>query len=311
MNMITFWEIENSVSKIADFKSGCWVNVKVPNSEEIEFLKEDLNIPEDFIHDVLDIDELPRIEIDGNNSYVILRVPLSNQSNGVPYITVPMGIAITPKGTVTICSQRNEVISQLFKMATVQKIQLGNSVNDVLWLFFISASWYLQFLKEINSHTSLIEKDLEYATKNEELHKLLHMEKCLVYFITSIKGNEMILEKIRTKKYIPFANFSVDLMEDVAIEIKQTLEMAKVYSDIQKEMMNAFSSIISNNLNVVMKQLTSVTIVLMIPTLIASLYGMNVSNHFEKSPYAFYAILLISAVLTLIGIFLFKRKNWI
>ena len=309
--MITFWEIENNVSKIDSFKPGCWVNVKVPNQEEIDYLKSSLNIQEDFIHDVLDIDEVPRIETNDENSYVILRVPLSNPNNGVPYVTVPLGIAITPNATVTICSQRNEVISQLFKMATVKKIQLGTTVDDILRLFFISATWYLQFLKEINSQTTLIEKDLEYAMKNEELHRLLRMEKCLVYFITSLKGNEMILEKIKTKKYAPLIDFNNDLMEDVAIEVKQALEMARVYSDIQKEMMNAFSSIISNNLNVVMKQLTSVTIVLMIPTLIASLYGMNVSNHFENSPYAFYAILVISAILTLFGILLFKRKNWI
>jgi magnesium transporter len=195
-------------------------------------------------------------------------------------------------------------------MAATQKFHLGQGMDDVLRLFFISASWYLQFLKEINSQTSHIEKDLENATRNEELHKLLRMERCLVYFLTSIKGNEMALEKIRTKKYPILYGFDEDLMEDVTIENKQVLEMAKVYSDIQSGMMDAFASVISNNLNVIMKKLTSVTIVLMIPTLIASLYGMNVSNHFENSPYAFYTIILISIVMTLTGILLFKRKNW-
>ena len=308
--MITFWETGKNVAKISDFKPGCWVNVKVPTSDEIEYLKTNFDIAEDFIKDVLDIDERPRIEIDEPNTYIILRVPLSNPNNGVPYVTVPLGIALTPSGTITVCSQRNEVISQLFKMAGVQKFPLGQTIDDVLRLFLLSASWYLQFLKEINSQTSHIEKDLEYATRNKELHKLLRMEKCLVYFITSIKGNEMVLEKISTKKYPTLSGFDEDLMEDVTIENRQAMEMAKVYSDIQSGMMDAFASVISNNLNVIMKQLTSVTIVLMIPTLIASLYGMNVSNHFEKSPYAFYAIILISVVLTLIGILLFKRKNW-
>ncbi|HAZ03409.1 MAG: magnesium transporter [Bacteroidetes bacterium GWF2_42_66] len=308
--MITFWETGKNVVKISDFKPGCWVNVKVPTAEETDYLIKEFNIAEDFIKDVLDIDERPRIELDEPNSYIILRVPLSNPNNGVPYVTVPLGIALTPKGTITICSQRNEVISQLFKMAAVQKFPLGQGLDDILRLFFISASWYLQFLKEINAQTSHIEKDLEYATRNEELHKLLRMEKCLVYFITSIKGNEMVLEKIRTKKYQGLTGFDEDLMEDVTIENRQALEMAKVYSDIQSGMMDAFASIISNNLNVIMKQLTSVTIVLMIPTLIASLYGMNVSNHFENSPYAFYAIILISVVMTLGGILFFKRKSW-
>ncbi len=308
--MITFWETGKNVAKISEFRPGCWVNVKVPTSEEIEYLRRDFNISEDFIKDVLDIDERPRIELDEPNTYIILRVPLSNPNNGVPYVTVPLGVALTPVGTITICSQRNEVISQLFKMAATQKFHLGQGMDDVLRLFFISASWYLQFLKEINSQTSHIEKDLENATRNEELHKLLRMERCLVYFLTSIKGNEMALEKIRTKKYPILYGFDEDLMEDVTIENKQVLEMAKVYSDIQSGMMDAFASVISNNLNVIMKKLTSVTIVLMIPTLIASLYGMNVSNHFENSPYAFYTIILISIVMTLTGILLFKRKNW-
>jgi magnesium transporter len=308
--MITFWETGKNVAKISEFRPGCWVNVKVPTSEEIEYLRRDFNISEDFIKDVLDIDERPRIELDEPNTYIILRVPLSNPNNGVPYVTVPLGVALTPVGTITICSQRNEVISQLFKMAATQKFHLGQGMDNVLRLFFISASWYLQFLKEINSQTSHIEKDLENATRNEELHKLLRMERCLVYFLTSIKGNEMALEKIRTKKYPILYGFDEDLMEDVTIENKQVLEMAKVYSDIQSGMMDAFASVISNNLNVIMKKLTSVTIVLMIPTLIASLYGMNVSNHFENSPYAFYTIILISIVMTLTGILLFKRKNW-
>ncbi len=308
--MITFWETGKNVAKTNAYLPGCWVNVKVPTAEEITYLNTQFGIPEDFVKDVLDIDERPRIEIDDPNVYIILRVPLSSPGNGVPYITVPMGIVITPLGTVSICSQRNEVISQLFKMAIVQKVQLGHAVDNLLRLFLLSASWYLQFLKEINAQTSHIEKDLEYATRNEELHKLLRMEKCLVYFITAIKGNEMVLEKIRTRKYAALAGFDEDLMEDVTIENKQALEMAKVYSDIQSGMMDAFASIISNNLNVIMKQLTSVTIVLMIPTLIASLYGMNVSNHFENSPYAFYAIIGISILTTVFGIFLFKWKNW-
>jgi len=308
--MVTFWETGKNVAKISEFKPGCWVNIKVPTVAETDYLIKEFDIAEDFLKDVLDIDERPRIEMDEPNTYIIIRVPLSNPNNGVPYVTVPLGIALTPKATITICSQRNEVISQLFKMAATQKFHLGQGMDDVLHLFFISASWYLQFLKEINSQTTHIEKDLENATRNEELHKLLRMEKCLVYFITSIKGNELVLEKIRTKKYVTLVGFDEDLMEDVTIENRQALEMAKVYSDIQSGMMDAFASVISNNLNVIMKQLTSATIVLMIPTLIASLYGMNIENHFEHSPYAFYFIILISTIITFGGILFFKRKSW-
>ncbi|MDP2888670.1 MAG: magnesium transporter CorA family protein, partial [Bacteroidota bacterium] len=205
---------------------------------------------------------------------------------------------------------KTEIIPSLIKAVNENKITITNHFDYVLRIFLISAVWFLQFLKEINVQTALIEKDLENATKNKELHRLLHMEKCLVFFITSLKSNEMVLAKMRNGRNMQGIEHDEDLMEDVVIETKQALEMANVYSDIQSGMMDAFASIISNNLNVIMKQLTSVTIILMIPTLVASLYGMNVPNGLENSPFAFAYVIAISVSLALIGIFLFKWKNW-
>lgn len=308
--MITYWEAGNSFTRLNEYQPNCWINSQELTNEEVETLINDYNVPREFVMDVLDIDERSRIEVDEDTVLIILRVPLNNQNNGIPFITVPLGIIFSNNQIITICSRRTEIIPSLIKAVNDNKITITNRFDYVLRIFLISAVWFLQFLKEINVQTALIEKDLENATKNKELHRLLRMEKCLVFFITSLKTNEMVLAKMRNSRNMQWIEHDEDLMEDVIIETKQALEMANVYSDIQSGMMDAFASVISNNLNVIMKQLTSVTIILMIPTLVASLYGMNVPNSFENSPYAFVYVIGISVLLSLVGILLIKWKNW-
>lgn len=308
--MITYWEAGNSFTRLNEPQPNCWINSQELTNEEVEILINDYNVPREFVMDVLDTDERSRIEVDEDTVLIILRVPLNNQNNGIPFITVPLGIIYSPNYIITICSRRTEIIPSLIKAVNDNKITIVNRFDYVLRLFLISAVWFLQFLKEINVQTALIEKDIENATKNKELHRLLHMEKCLVFFITSLKTNEMVLAKMRNSRNMQGIEHDEDLMEDVIIETKQALEMANVYSDIQSGMMDAFASVISNNLNVIMKQLTSVTIILMIPTLVASMYGMNVPNTFENSPFAFVYVIGISVILSLVGILLIKWKNW-
>ena len=187
--------------------------------------------------------------------------------------------------------------------------QITDSINFVLQLFLRSGNLYLRYLKQINQMTSAIEQDLEQSIKNKELNKLLKMEKCLVFFITSIKANEIVLAKLRNSKKIT-TEINEDLLEDAFIENKQALEMAQIYSDIQSGMMDAFASVISNNLNVVMKQLTLISIILMIPTLIASIFGMNVPNFMENSMWALPSIILGSLILSFIGVMLFRKRQW-
>jgi len=308
--MITYWETGASFTRLKEYQPNCWINSQELTNEEVEILISEHNVPRDFVMDALDIDERSRIELDEDKVLIILRVPLNNQNNGIPFITVPLGIVVSGNQIITICSRRTEIIPSLIKQVNENKITVANQFDYVLRIFLISAVWFLQFLKEINVQTALIEKDLENATKNKELHRLLHMEKCLVFFITSLKTNEMVLAKMRNGRNMQGIDHDEDLMEDVIIETKQALEMANVYSDIQSGMMDAFASIISNNLNVIMKQLTAVTILLMIPTLVASLFGMNVPNSFESSPFAFGYVIAISIILSLAGILLFRKKNW-
>jgi len=308
--MITYWETGTSFTRLKEYQPNCWINSQELTNEEVEILISEYNVPRDFVMDALDTDERSRIEVDEDVVMIILRVPLNNQNNGIPFITVPLGIVISGNQIITICSRRTEIIPSLIKAVNENKITVANRFDYVLRIFLISAVWFLQFLKEINVQTALIEKDLENATKNKELHRLLGMEKCLVFFITSLKSNEMVLAKMRNGRNMSGIEHDEDLMEDVIIEMKQALEMANVYSDIQTGMMDAFASIISNNLNVIMKQLTVVTIVLMIPNLVAGLFGMNVPNMFQNSPFAFGYIIAISIILSLVGIFMFRRRNW-
>jgi magnesium transporter len=211
---------------------------------------------------------------------------------------------------MTICLQDNEILpmeqSSPFRE---QYRQITDVFNFILRLFVRSGTTYLRYLKEINQQTAVLESDLEKSIKNSELNKLLKMEKCLVYFITSIKANEIVLAKLRNSKKIT-TEINEDLLEDAMIENKQALEMAQIYSDIQSGMMDAFASVISNNLNVVMKQLTLISIILMIPTLIASFLGMNVPNDMENASWAMPAIIVFSLLLSFIGVLLFRKRQW-
>lgn len=298
------------LTQVSGIEQNCWIEVTSPSDDEINFLSQKMDIPTDVLQDVLDIDERSRLDFDDNWNFIILRLPIQHKYNGVPYITVPLGILISNQYIVTICSHENEIIPEIVRALRLRKIDFNKRVDFILSIFQYSAIWYLKFLKLINMQTNFIERDLEKSTRNKELHKLLRMEKCLVYFITSLKSNELLIAKLRNSKFVKTNEFDEDLLDDVIIENKQALEMANIYSDILSGMMDAFASVISNNLNQVMKQLTSVTIILMIPTLIASLYGMNVPNNFEKNPMGFVIILVASLLISIFGVYLFRKKNW-
>jgi len=288
-----------------------WINVTNPTPDEIEYIRSEFNVPEDIFNDILDPDERPRLEIDDDFQLVILRVPIANMNHGLPFQTIPLGIFITEKQTVTICGSPNEVLpTEQPSLYREQYTQINDVLNFVLKLFLRSAKIYLKYLKQINQQTAQIEKELELSIKNEELNQLLKMEKCLVYFITSIKANEMVLSKLKNSKHYAISEMNEDLLEDAIIENKQAQETAQIYSDIQAGMMDAYASVISNNLNVVMKRLASISVILMVPTLIASLYGMNVPNNLSDYKWSFYLIVLISLLFSAFGFILFRKKNW-
>jgi magnesium transporter len=308
--MIKIFKTFGGYTEISKAEKGCWINVTQPSHDEIQRLTDEFHLPADAINDILDADERPRVEFDDDWSLVILRIPVNIENNGVPFHTLPLGIYITDDFTLTLCLKNNEILPiERHSPFREQYKEITDVYNFILRLFLRSGSLYLRYLKEINRQTSLIEQDLEKSIKNRELNELLKMEKCLVYFITSIKANEIVLARLRNSKKIK-TEINEDLLEDAFIENKQALETAEIYSDIQSGMMDAFASVISNNLNVVMKQLTLISIILMIPTLIASIFGMNVPNMMENSIWAMPLILVCSLFLSFLGVLLFRRRHW-
>ncbi|MGE4587674.1 MAG: magnesium transporter CorA family protein [Mangrovibacterium sp.] len=308
--MLIIFKSFGGYEEISRAEKGCWINVVNPVQEETDRLHTEFGVPSDIIRDILDVDERSRYETDDDWSLVIFRIPVESPNNGVPYYTIPLGIIRINGVTISLCSRENEVLPltqpALFRG---QNQPVHDGLNFILKLFLRSGSIYLSYLKQINQQTTQIENDIEKSVRNRELNRLLKMEKCLVFFITSLKANEIVLSRMRNSLGTRIGEVNEDLLEDAIIENKQALEMAQIYSDIQSGMMDAFASVISNNLNVVMKQLASISIILMIPTLIASLYGMNVPNHLEDNGWAFAVILIFSGLMSVLGILVFRKKD--
>ncbi|MGQ8337952.1 magnesium transporter CorA family protein [Sunxiuqinia sp. A32] len=308
--MIKIFKTFGGYNEITEPTKGCWINVTRPDQLEISRLFLEFGLPKDLITDILDTDERPRIEFEDDWTLIILRIPVESNNNGVPFQTIPLGIFLSEDFTLTLCLQDNQVLPiNQPSILREQYKQISDNINFVLRLFLRSGNMYLRYLKQINQMTTLIEQDLEKSIKNKELNKLLKMEKCLVFFITSIKANEIVLAKLRNSRKV-ITEINEDLLEDAFIENKQALEMAQIYSDIQSGMMDAFASVISNNLNVVMKQLTLISIILMIPTLVVSIFGMNVPNGMENLSWALPAIISGSLILASAGVILFRKRQW-
>lgn len=309
--MIKFYKSLAGVYNLDKAGENGWTNVIKPDENEVKRLVSEFGIPDDLIQDILDIDERPRMEFDDDWSLLIMRIPVQTPSNGVPFITVPLAVFVTQQQVITICCAENEVLpaEQPSLYRTHYKLVYDHT-NFILNLFLRSANTYLKYMKQINQQSNHIEKELERSIKNEELHNLLNLEKSLVYFITSLKGNDNLLSKFRKSKLSVLNETNEDLLEDAIIETKQAVDTVQIYSDIQSGMMDTFASVISNNINVVMKQLTSFSIILMIPTLIASIYGMNVNNGLETSKWAFLGILIFSIIASTLGVYVFRRKQF-
>jgi magnesium transporter len=309
--MIKIYKIINKeLQEIDSYEKDSWVNITHPKKEELEKISKELQIPLDFLTDPTDIDERARIEIEKKTILNVLRIPrFEGDDIEIPFATVPLGIIFSDDFVITICLKDTEVIND-FINKKVKFFSITNKTRFLLQILLKTSMLYLNYLKEINRRTSSIEKELHIAMKNEELIKLLNIEKSLVSFTSSLKSNELMMEKLQIGKIIKINLEDKDFLEDVIIDNRQAIEMSNIYSNILSGMMDAFASVISNNLNVVLKFLTSITIILMIPTLIASIYGMNVVLPFQQSPQAFGITMVISLVFSIIGVLIFIKRRW-
>jgi len=287
-----------------------WIHLDNPSPAEIEQIVKKYNLEEDFITDLQDADENARVEWDEGALLTILRVPIyyKHRSAKISFATAPLGIISTEDKMITVSFYDNEVLTQYLE----GKYRPFNITQQsfLLNINLRTAIYFLKFLKEINRRNNLIEDELHQSMRNKELIRLLRMEKSLVYFNTSLKSNEIILERLQRTRWLLNDPDAEDLIEDVIIENKQAIDMANIYSSILSGMMDAFASIISNNLNVVMKFLTSITIIISVPTLIVSIYGMNVPLPFQESNFAFAAIMGIAILISLILVFVFIHKKY-
>lgn len=298
-----------TLGAIPQAQPDCWINVVQPTSEETAKYSEEWGVPLDFLTDPLDADETPRLDIDAPNMLIVVRTPRFDPDADIPFTTVPLGIIVTPDRIITVSSQKDAVLDALVS-GKVRNFSTANRTRFVLHVFQRTALLYLGHLKAINKRTTSIEAELQRSLHNEVLIRLLNLEKSLVYFTTSIRANELVMERLHRTRMLKMSEDDEDFLEDVIVDNKQAIEMANIYSNILSGMMDAFASVISNNLSVVMKFLTSVAIILMLPTLVASIYGMNVEVPFKHSPYAFLITMGTSIVLAAIWLVIFRRRRW-
>lgn len=302
----------NELKNVKEIQKGSWVNMINPTEEEIQKVCKQVKIKEDFIRYSLDYEEKARIDEEDEDGTIlfVVDVPIiEKEKESEIYTTMPLGmIVVRDEYFITVSLKRNIVIDS-FEKRRVKGFSTYKKSRFLFQIMLINASYYLTYLKQINKETEIAESTLKNSMKNKELLKLLSLEKSLVYFTTSLKSNELVMEKTLRGKILKLYEEDEDILEDAIIENKQAIEMSKIYRDILNGTMDAYASIISNNLNGVMKLLTSITIILSIPTLIASLWGMNVHVLFQDMTYGFEILLVICVIVTIIAIILLKRKD--
>ena len=291
-----------------------WIHVSSPfDRDELEAFAQKNNIPFDFLIDSLDIDERSRYEREDQNRLIVVNTPVLNkqdQENEAIYITVPIGIVLTEDGIVTISAFDNPVIESLLA-GRVKSLDTSDERKFVLQLFEENVKHFIAALKNLNLKRNLIEKELLDSSRNSELKQLLTIEKALVYFVNTLSSNDLLKMKMKRTNFLGVRDDEElqDMFEDIIIDNSQALEMSNVYTNILNGTMEAYASIISNNLNVVIQRLTLVTIILMVPTLVASYYGMNVNLPMKDHPYAFGIIIVASIVISLFLALFFRRKR--
>ncbi len=317
--MIEVWKTASNDElvelSISEAQSGSWFNLINPTYEEIQKVSLVLDLDESFLRNSLDADERSRIEFEDGHLLVITNIPLMEDEN--TFDTLPLGMIFTPTSFITVCSKDNKII-QSFNKDTSKFFDTANKTQFMLNILFRSTRFYLRCLDYINKQTENIEDELRRTTKNKALFQLFEVQKSLVYFTTALKDNYMVLQKImRISKnpnnnmggLLKFGEYDIDMLEDVIIENKQATEMVEMHRNILESMMDAFASIISNNLNIVMRFLTTVTIILAFPTMFSSFWGMNVGVPFLNTVFGFWFVLCLSITVSFAAAIIFWRKG--
>lgn len=306
--MRTFWNTNSTLKTIEEWQPNCWIQVTCPTDEDQQLLEEKFNIPDYFMSDISDADERARYEYDDGWMLIILRIPYVKEIRSrTPYTTVPLGIIHKRDVTITVCYYETNMMIDFVSFQQKRGEGFTDYVDMIFRLFLSSAVWYLKRLKQINSLIEKAKRNLDHGVNNESLIGLSRLQDSLTYFITSIRGNENLLSKLKFKLQVD--ELDADLIEDVNIEMTQARETTSIYSDILESTMDTYSSIINNNMNTTMRTLTSISIIMMLPTLISSFFGMNLINGMENNSWGFGIAIFISVIVSALswGVLRYKR----
>lgn len=305
-----FKSIDDTLFTLEEIEDGAWINLVDPTPEELDRIEDELSVDRDFLRAALDEEETARLETENDQVLILVDTPYVEKTDDhIIYETLPLGIIITDKNIITVCLKNSIVLDQ-FEKNSIRTFYTYKKYRFLYQILYKNAQRYLLYLRQIDRMSSYVEKQLHQSMKNKELFQLLDLEKSLVYITTSLSANQVVLEKILRINIIKKYSEDEDLLEDVIIENKQAIEMANIYSGILSGTMDAFASIISNNLNIVMKLLTSITILMAIPTMFSSFFGMNVANiPFGSSPFGFWIVVGISVFTATIVGFVLLKKN--
>ena len=308
--MHTYWNFNKGIRQIESWEPGCWIQVTCPVEDDVRYLIEELNIPDYFIEDISDTDERARYDYDEGWLMIILRIPhLKTVTSRSPYTTVPLGILIKENKIITICNQETKMMLD-FISHQMKRAEGFIDATDLVFRLFLSASvWYLKYLKQVNGLIEKAKRNLDHNIDNKDLTSLSRLQDSLTYFATSIRGNETLLSKLKFR--LPVDDLDADLIEDVNIEMNQAREMTQIYANILDSTMDTYANLINNNMNRVMRLLTSLNMIIMLPTLVASLFGMNLVNGMESSSWGFIVAIAISVLITVIGWVYFKKRQWL
>ena len=307
--MINYYKTVNGrIEELKNYEEGCWVNCVAPDEEEVDYLLDFFDIPPEFLRSALDEEESAHIDSEDDTTLIIIDVPVVEKVSGsITYSTMPIGIMITSRNVITVSLKESTILTE-FSEGVVRNVVTNYKTHFVLHIMLRMATKYLQYLKQIDKISNRIERNLRKSAKNKELNQLLDIEKSLVYFSSSLKSDEITLERIMRGRYIKLYEEDQDLLEDVLIEVKQAVDMTATYLNILNGTMDVFASIISNNLNDIMKIQASLTLLVSVPTVISGIYGMNIIGGlpFDK---IWWFPLAISAVLMIVVYLFLKRKD--
>ena len=308
--MRTYWNTNHGLHTLDQWQPNCWVQVTCPTTDDAQFLQQQLGIPDYFLDDIADTEERARYDYDDGWILIILRIPYVKEvKSRTPFTTIPLGIILKGDVCITVCNFETNLMIDFVTYQQKRDVGFTDSVDMVFRLFLSTAVWFLKRLKQINARIEGAKQHLDRKVDNADLIALSRLQDSLTYFATSIRGNETLLSKLKFK--LPVDELDADLIEDVSIEMNQARETTGIYSNILESTMDTYANIINNNMSTVMKTLTVITMFMMVPTLVASFFGMNLINGLETHVLGFPLAIIISTLLTSLFWWYSKRKAWL